>query len=229
MPTQTRRKHHPPFREPTEPPLRRVVFIHIPKTAGSSIIKWGELHSKQYNFIFDHDGHSTFQELCGKDIGTNNEIPPLSKYTHIDPYIVFAVRRNTYDRMISLFNHVCYQNENTQDFQELLASQSHEKGICYFIEYLNNNPKFINSRFNRSLIDWCKGVNIVLNYENLRSQFKIIKDMLAVTEPLKRHNVLPYKYDKNNYYTQEYIDVIQKYYGEELEKYKYLPKKCLTS
>jgi len=207
-------------------PLRRAVFVHVPKTAGSAIIQWANRNSQKHSFVLDHCGHATLEEING----TGDKVP-LSQYTDIDPYVIFGVRRNTYDRMISVYNHIGLQpvtrREKTKEWK--LYSKAHKKGIVYFTDWINDNKSSRYTHWNRSLIEWLKGVNVVLQYENLHNQFKIIKEVLAVPDPLKPANVLPYRYRKSTYYTQDYIDVIQKHYGEEIEKYKYLPKKCLTS
>jgi len=150
-------------------PLRRAVFVHVPKTAGSAIIQWANRNSRKHNFVLDHCGHATLEEINGTD-----DKEPLSQYTDIDPFITFGVRRNTYDRMISVYNHIGFQpvtrREKTKEWK--LYTKAHKKGIVYFIDWINDKEYTRYTHWNRSLIDWLKGVNFVLQYENLHNNLK---------------------------------------------------------
>lgn len=208
---------------------RKVVFVHAPKTGGSAINQWLKRHNRKYNFWY-LTGHQTIDVLLKKQ---------PKAYRKLEPFITFAVRRNTYDRMMSIYNFVennftikygwgGSKHDDTLEARELVK-EAHAKGIAYFIEWMHNHKISRFQTWHKPQTEWTKGVNWVLQYENLNSQFQIIKDSLNVPEPLGRFNVIPYYHRKSDLYTQDYVNVIQKYYGEEIEKYKYLPKKCLTS
>lgn len=183
----------------------KVLFVHIPKTAGGSIFRWW-LHNCQYtNFELIRNKHLTISEA------TQN----FDKS--------FTVTRNTYDKLISLYvfqEHKCYQkirkNYKVDFYNSILNAWN--KGIIYYLEYALDN------QFNgvKSQVEYSRGVDHIFSTENLKNDFKIVQDWANCHIPLEK-NVHVGKYNKKDFMTNEYIKFIEKNFEDEIEQFEFKP------
>lgn len=130
----------------------KCVFVHIPKTAGTSI------HSKLHNKTDEHDDHYTFFELL------NAHDAEL-----FESYLSFSVVRNPYDRFISSFEFcrtVINEIEHDTSFESFVQKADTYSGnfysylpICFIPQY-----KFITIK-NVILVDE------LLKFENLDQEW----------------------------------------------------------
>lgn len=192
----------------------KVIFVHVPKAAGGSIHTWLRDNSQNNNFTYG-TGHKTLNEIR-EEFGRED--------------FNFACIRNTYDRMISMYvfsRHKIngklrksYQRNNKEAIIRFETELEHmNKGIVHYIEWAYENIPIVTN----PLSYWLDGVDIVLNHENLKEEFKVIQEKLNCFEPLPTH-AHKMDYDPKDFYSTEYKKLIQKLYDEELERYKYSPK-----
>ena len=184
----------------------KVLFVHIPKTAGGSIYRWW------LNNCQDTD----FQLIRNKHFTLNENTQQYDKS--------FTVTRNTFDKLISLYvfqEHKCYQkirkNYNVDFYNNILEAWN--KGITYYLEYA------IDNQFNgvKSQVEYVKDVDYIFSTENLDNDFKTIHKWSNCYTPLEK-NVHIGKYNRKDFMTPAYISFIEKNFQDELEYFNYTPR-----
>lgn len=192
----------------------QVIFVHIPKTAGGSIKTWlSENSIKHNNRLIVHE---TLDEI--------KEIYPMYDFS-------FACVRNTYDRMISLYEWTkrkLYKKigkrnrrEQEQDLRDLELQKVIEEGIVPFIHFImagSYGEDFIV----RKQTSWIQGVDIVLRMETLEEDFKIIQEKLNCDQPLTQQ-VHKLSYDPVDYYSEEFVKTVETYFQDEIDFFGYKP------
>lgn len=192
----------------------KIAFIHIPKTAGASITRWARDNLKQNEYRTL--GHKTLSEY-------------LEKYPDFDYETSVTVVRNTYDRMISLYNFKkskLLTDKKEAEKKELSEKQKEvdfereawKKGIVYYIDYCVDQQ----NRGTFSQLYFIHNVDKLLYYENLNEDFKFIQGQLDCFSPLtqKRHLNLDKTITK---VSDDYIRCIKRNFQDELEYFGYSP------
>lgn len=189
----------------------KVAFVHIPKTGGSSLHHW--LRDNCDNRFEYHTGHRLLDQ-----IHKTNGVCDFS----------FTCTRNTYSRMVSLYVWTGIKNlkklhksyrRNVDPTEYIQIQEAHKKGIIPFMHFMKvRKPMLMESQ-----ITWIKGVDIVLRLENLNNDFKQIQDKLGVHTPLIKE-VHKLDYVAKDYYSSEFKRVVDYYFEDEIEYFKYLPK-----
>lgn len=193
-------------------------FVHIPKTAGSSVKAWCDryrtrsMNSTGLPFYYIH----------------HTELDYFNNIVRFKVDTSFTVVRNTYDRMRSYYNfmnwflpNVALKSQITQEGieREKLWIEHWKKGIVYFTDRVRESRVYAGI----DQIEYSKNVDIIINYENLNEEFQQIQRLVNKFNPLENINVTPPKAKKFTEYTDEYIKCIQRNYAEELEHFKYTP------
>lgn len=153
---------------------KKIIFIHNPKAAGSSIRKALEQFDDRDNFYWDHEDNSVLGRVIDK------AHIPLQDFTCFDDaallhkYLVFGFVRNPYDRVFSAFRERVrqWQLPDETDFNTFIQRELNECNIrydwnyihfCpqYFFFYLNGKCRadFI-GRFERLQRDFIQAVNL---------------------------------------------------------------------
>lgn len=169
----------------------RCIFIHIPKTAGTSVL--ASLAGQ--NFCRDHVRFSEFKR-----------VDPL----RFESYFKFCFVRNPYDRLVSCYEYLKAGGNKRDDlyFKELLANYypSFDSFVLHYLdqhkihEHILFQPQYI-------FIFNCRGeceVDFVGRYESISSDFSIVCEKLRVTLELPSENASlrePYK----SYYSNESV------------------------
>ena len=184
----------------------KVLFVHIPKTAGGSVYRWWNNNCKDSNFQLIRNKHFTANETF-EEYDTS-----------------FTVTRNTFDKLISLYvfqEHKCYQklrkNYKVDFYNSILDAWN--KGIIYYLEYALEN------QFNgvKSQVEYIQNVEHVLSTENLKNDFKKVQRWANCYVPLEK-NVHVGKYNKKDFMTTEYIKFVEKNFDNELTYFNYKPR-----
>ncbi len=188
---------------------QKLIFIHIPKTAGKSI---REILKKDSSFRYVK-GHPTFDELLKIN----------SKF--LNSRQSFCVVRNPFDRFVSLYRH---------GSNELALKKLYGKNYLKIKDKINTFEKFIHN-FNppkkwigRSIFTpqkvWSNNVTNIFKFENLEE----------ITNFLDKHNFkgkLPHINATNfnmtdihsyrKYYNQETKNLIRDKFEEDLNYFNY--------
>lgn len=177
----------------------KILFYHIPKTAGGSITHWLQRNA--------NTPHALIEPL--------HMLPWRVKAYNIDVDWSFSVIRNPWDRWVSwwyywkfIAKRIDYSfEEYTEKFfsGQFQGLPGGEHGTCI--------PQI---HYSRECTD-------VFRYETLEEDFKRLQDRLQVYTPLaKVANISKSKQQYQSYYvTPRLVDIISDYYKEDIVEYGY--------
>ncbi len=163
----------------------KLVFTHIPKNAGTSIKSWLRQHVKDAQEIPGVDKHHTPHHLTDTVYGTD--------------YKLFAVVRNPYDRLLSLYNfHVERYEAYTRPKSKLNhKSLYHDKlaelrkGFTNWITepypIADKQAKWYDYRWCPQAM-WCTPDTHILKFETLAQDFQWVQELVGVQAPLETLN-----------------------------------------
>ena len=187
---------------------QKAIFVHIPKTAGISLIK------SIYGENIDSGGHRKITHL--------SKLMPGS----INDYFTFTIVRNPWDRLYSAYKFLNKGGINQHDenafrlhlssidsFEDFVMNWLHEDNLKHIIHFypqswfLKNNDEKVELDF-------------IGRFEYLNSDFAEIANKMGVNNKLKHLN----KGDKRHYksvYTKEMIEKVKLIYKEDIERFNY--------
>jgi hypothetical protein len=192
----------------------KFLFVHIQKTAGSSIC-------------------DNLQELRGtKYLGRQHSF--LSHYKIPGGYFKFAFVRNPWERLVSWYNMMTYRKVHNDFSAYLLANANN------FSEFLDCTDIIVETKdtFKMDKVDYVKsiafnqldyltdrdgkiGVDFIGRFESLQDDYnKVMKAIGLPGKNLKHIN----KYDRDDYrkyYTEEDIEKVKCLYKRDIEYFKY--------
>ena len=169
----------------------KVTFIHIPKTAGTSISRW----------YFENILNTIEDKYILKNHIFSNEIENLAPIT-------FAVVRNPWDRLVSMYVFIKKYRLVSEDFNDFVFHKI--KIWCFGIHTLST-PQ----------IRWIEpGVTHLLRFENLEEDFKIIQKIFQCYEPLPLSNKTHHDHYRT-YYNDETRQAVAEMFKEDIEAFGY--------
>jgi chondroitin 4-sulfotransferase 11 len=178
------------------------IFIHINKTAGTSILNSLNIRKKQ---------HLEAKEIIAK-IG-------IEKWNNC---YKFSIVRNPWDKVVSHYNYrvktnQCLMNEKKISFKNWVS-------LTYG---LNKDPFYYdNIKMFQSQSDWLKDnlghINIdrIGKFENLVNDFKIIQQDLGLRGALEHKNKGVEK-DYRKMYDNNTYEIVKQWFKEDIERFKY--------
>lgn len=187
--------------------LKELKFIHITKTAGTSIedigfekgISWGRNH-KEYGNCFQF-WHQLFPRVDRKIK---------------DKYDWFMVVRDPYTRLVSEYH---FFNQKSAIIKQNLSVKDFNNSIQENIQIANNGACGHYLSQHRYLDDTCK--IHVLSFENLESDFNKLMCRYNLDLTLSKHlNKREYVFTKDDF-TNETIDIINRVYKLDFEQFNY--------
>lgn len=206
------------------------VFIHIPKTAGASILK---LINQNYKYQTITNSRTRYTNYHSTLDDASNFLQSSSDY------YIFTVVRNPWSRACSWFY---FRKEVLRQGLKAIYAGKHTKKVIENFDLINNEYQIMNDDFNSwlklyynsnwdhtwfSLNDtqssWIKNNNFsidnIIKFENIEKEIKeipIFKDKI-----LPHYNSSPIKYDYTNMYNLESKKLIDKIYQEDIDTFKY--------
>ena len=182
--------------------MQNVVFIHIPKTAGSSLRKAFSLVEDRVNF---------------RRISTANGIDAqqwLDSYT-------FCVIRNPYDRAVS-----SYHYHVKTDYQGQLMPRHRDLKTYSFEQYLELRTKhnefllmpqvnFIHRR------DGLSNVKKIFRFENLQQGIDEISRDIGVKLVLEHLNSSPRPKNYQSFYDDTTYEMVSEIYADDIKTFNY--------
>lgn len=194
----------------------KFIFIHIPKTAGTTI-----------DIFFNG---SMQRHSCLKDY---EYFLPKKQF---DQYFKFTTVRNPFDLLVSSYAMVIERiqqknsgalktfGHNVFSFEEYLKDKIHNYtvGTESFI-----STNFSYSMFNQNQINWIKdsqgriNIDYVMKFENLQQDFNIVCDKIGIP-----HQQLPHTNKTNHkhyteYYDEETREIVAQKYARDIEYFGY--------
>jgi hypothetical protein len=187
----------------------KLIFIHIPKNAGTSV-------RKVLGLDYKTGGHYTALNI--------SRIYPMKwKY-----FKKFAIIRNPYDRLVSSFIYAkiphsyWHNSENKHPDFELLK----DKDFPQCCRLLNEKPELFKHESWLPQMFWIQNyenkkilVDFVLKYENLEKNFKELASELKlnITEELPKLNTIEKPQDHQKYYDDETRELARKIYQRDFD------------
>lgn len=191
----------------------KAVYLHIPKTAGTSLtavfnnkVNWKKLYN-DYLVGYDKKKGLYTQHLSLKQIQTVYN-------KNVDDYYVFCFVRNPWEKILSTFTYFhSKKNYSVEDIKN--------KHLMNFL----NTPKWADPAHKKTQVSFLesateKQVDFIGRFESLEKDFKIVCDKLKIEYKLPSLNKSKHTH-YSNYYTPETKKIIEDVYGEDIEKFKY--------
>ena len=189
---------------------KKAVFVHIPRTAGTSIEAELKKHGRVSIASSDIQscpcqhicaGHSTALETKS-DLGKN-----------WNNYYTFTIVRNPWDRMVSVYEYI-FQSDKWMKYP-------------IFSRWIIQNKRNIKRSIARPQTDWILDengnvlVDHIFKFEDLKTAWKQICNDLDI-----EHNalemLLPSIHDHySKYYSPKTVEIVRETYKEEIEMFNY--------
>jgi len=191
----------------------KCIFVHIPKTAGTSLINI--LETSEFSWPRGYLKHSKSPKK-----GRLDKILSRSKHD-INDYFKFAFCRNPYDRIVSVWKYLSFvhsgrgmRNNLFPEFKNFiklgLNINNRHWQWHYYPQYYHICSKNRNS-----------DIDYVGRFENLQEDFNVVCDKIGI--PRQK---LPHKNKSNHKHYTEYYDdetkqVVAEKYAKDIEHFGY--------
>ena len=203
----------------------RIIFIHIPKTAGTSIEYALGMHgglktigleryinqTSDYNCLFgnglQHLTASQIRKVLGKKI--------------FNDYFKFSVVRNPYDRIVS---YIAWLDGKWQNRAQLSIEKFREYIRLSQNRYKNRVKILPRPQYPFIYIRNRRIVNGLLYYEDLEKEIACLQIKLNITLNLERRMESEHL-DYRNYYDSYSIRIIRNFYKKDFENFGYDARK----
>ena len=177
--------------------IRKNIFIHINKTAGTSI---------STSIYQDSKLHLTAREYFAL-VGKNNWNVSYK----------FSFVRNPYDRAVSLFE---YRRKSGR------TNLSFEKWVHHTFGVLNSTPELDSPKMLMPQTEWIKvdnapALDFIGRFENLNEDWKEVSKILNISNQLPHLNKSQRDSHYKSYYNADSRKIIEKYFKVDLEKFSY--------
>jgi hypothetical protein len=187
-------------------PKHKLVFVHVPKSAGASI---ESLFGFPEDVAATRDRHDSLAQI-------------QRKYPECIEWTSFLVARNIWHKIVSIYNHVKtaagpeWPRDRIGTFEDfvrfLCSTEQHyrEASICRMAEGLEE-----------------KNVDVVLRYEYLREDLASFLELQNITDihvenlPHWRHNMPQYDRDYKKYYDEETRRLVEERFEDDIQKFGY--------
>lgn len=177
----------------------KYIFIHIPRTGGTSISKC----------------------LSGDSTRSAHGMGFFKEYRWAG-YFVFCFVRNPFDRIVSAFLHASNMSAGNSRIRQFLHANVGITFSDFVVEYLSADLAAGESHF-RPQTFWLRGANpgFVGRFERLAMDFDAIAGRLALKAPLERRNDTSRRADFRTYYTDAAVDKVARLYAEDIDLLNY--------
>ena len=202
---------------------RDIIFVHVPKCAGKSV--WDALHPDLRNE------------------GEHNIIPghlPLPSTIHPEGAFTFGFVRNPWDRMVSMYNFLCFKagRDGKPERKKLLESLGFKRYVLEFYYRRFINPDILKehdklilvNRWDicldtpiqkRSQMYWLEGCTFIGRFENLENDLNEASRLGGFKlNPLMHLNSCAHKH-YTEYYDSDTIAFIEEHFKQEIDRFGY--------
>lgn len=216
--------------------MKRTLFMHVPRTAGNSIVRRAERCAPSYQCIrvnrhdesstnfdpsimFTSAWHRSVKYLVRKNIFTKEWVEDCYR---------FAFVRNPWDRLASTYRNVLHRLNRTSS----VSTNMHLANFTVYVRMIasgklsgNINRLVTRPRFDAATpqTEWLKwGMDFVGRFENLDADWEKLCGIIGMRhEPLAVVGATDHGKPWRDYYTEETRKLAAEYYAEEIERFGY--------
>jgi hypothetical protein len=213
---------------------KKIVFIHIPKTAGSSMRKHLEDCELTYQILgfplrpkFDPDIQITNTEHLSLQSLVDRDIVPQQWF---DEAFKFAFIRNPWDRLVSLYESLQYRHRQKRERESnayLHSFGDFVTAVCSDdLDFVRPVGKLVTDDWSQAnpQVCWLQwGTDFIGSFENLDDDWRILCDMIGIDHsPLNHSNRSKNRLSFDCYYhSSDLVDKVGEYYQEDIETFGY--------
>lgn len=191
-----------------------ILLIHIPKTGGSSILRWIQVHGIPHLRL---SNHATYREVVKR-----SELPSETS--------VVTVVRNPFSRLVSIFefvnsratlrSHKRQTGERVQKRFQVAADNEimeyYQRGFRNWVSDLyqgkttpyDHGLDRVRWNWTTPQTFWTDEPDVAMRTESLDSDFQVLSRLLGVYEPLVKENTGEYRNRRTHYYDQNTLDMV---------------------
>jgi chondroitin 4-sulfotransferase 11 len=219
----------------------KIVFIHNPKTGGSSICDWldipwdimalrshyddniSKLNKNKNKNIINTNNRTTKSEKYDKYLVPSPEHLTYHQLKNLIPirfnlYFKFTFVRNPYDRLVSTY---FFRNREFETFSSFVhfVNDTYKK---YTHETMYNHPRYENLYLTHILPQYIYiGPNVtVYRFEDFNNAIKDIKTRFNIAKDIPRINTSSHTH-YSSYYNEETRKIVSEIYKRDLELFNY--------
>lgn len=188
---------------------KKAVFVHIPKTAGTTIEKAMGMQNNESLFSLKYDDR---YKVCLQHL-YHYEIKQLHPET--ENYYWFSVVRNPLHRLISAYNHYTTTN----------GTRTNEFKNCSFKEFTNcldlpeSDRKFLFDRHLELQVNFIDKSVEVFKFEQLSNCFNVLKQKFNV--PFFTHERKGFVVNLSDFYDKYTLDKVLDFYQKDFDAFDY--------
>jgi len=186
----------------------KCIFVHVPKTAGTSIENCIRDINDKNQVI---GGHSTSDSLL------------KHKKREFSNYFTFSIVRNPWDRLLSAYLYM--HKMGTCSILGNEPIKEHKTFESFVMNYINEINIHENMHLKPQYIFLCINDKVAVDYwgkyEHLNNEWEIISKKMNVTVKLPWLNKSNDKNEYKSYYTNEMKSKVEKLYIKDIQLFKY--------
>ena len=216
---------------------QNITFVHIPRTAGTSVGVWLMEHANQEGNTtawFDHPTVSEIREIC--DVKFSFAVVRNPWARALSGYLFFSnikelIERSEIGIVDARHTYLKYPDQKTVNLFKFIleGNAGYFKKPVSFEQFLDDSHSLVlpKGSVTKELSAWIPqtywldgGVDLVMKVENLQDDFKVIQEMFNTADPLPvLHTTAHDNYRK--YYDDKHRKLIEKNFEEEIDLFKY--------
>lgn len=177
----------------------KFIFIHIPKTAGTSIYRWLNNGTVMMNY---HHTAWQYKEILKKDY--NN-------------FYKFAFVRNPWDRIVSFYRYYMMYDQNK--LRKKPKQESFETWLSRLYDYKHvplTQLSYITDKNGNQIVDF------VGRFENLKNDLKTVSNVIGVALPANFYHEIPTHHKHYmKMYNEETKKIVNDLYKDDINYFQY--------
>lgn len=216
-----------------------VIFVHIPKCAGTTIGQSLDMTIKEQLSYYGPTGYYPILHKRYKQYFSEVEYAKLLKrppqhFTineikkilgNVNSYFVFSVVRNPYDKLVSAFNKIKVQyaaKPELSSFENFVNSYLVIKNNSPILDDIYNGHILPQSFFLLNELNELSDINAIYKYENIQECFSKIQELNPNVPILYSNKGTDDQENYDSYYTAELKDKVYAYYKQDFDLFGYV-------
>jgi len=201
--------------------MKQVIHIHVPRTAGKSMLTFGKTHAESFQSLYRSHGVKFDPSVQWTYFG-HNRLDYLTKHRNVtkewyDSCFKFAFVRNTWERLVSL-----YTFHRTRKWRKDGGHPTWEHVVDFptFVRHLVQNEEATWPKFRHRQLAWLEfGVDFVGRFDRLDEDWEELCGLIGVEHrPLIRRNATAHA-DYREYYPRWLRRSVGRFYADEIERF----------